>query len=59
MMGRKALAGLKLAKEKGETAVEDLAGNNGVGTGYLSKAVSDIKKNKKKREAALKEAMKD
>ena len=59
MMGRKALAGAKIAKEKGEAAVEGLVGKDGVGTGYLGNAVSEIKKNKKKREAALKEAMKD
>ena len=57
MMGRKALAGLKLAKEKGKAAIEGLVGKEGVGTGYLSKAVSDIKGSK--REAAIKEAMKD
>jgi len=65
MMGRKALAGLKVAKKNGEPAVTNAvivkpkSPATGLGTGLLSKAASDIKKNMAARQNARDEIMKD
>ncbi len=65
-MGRKALAGMKLAKKNGEPAVKFAAGaritpagENGVGSGYLNNAVRKIKKNRQSRKQQIDAIMKD
>jgi hypothetical protein len=66
MIGRKAIAGMKVAQKKGEPAVKFAAGArvlpggpNGVGTGYLNNAVGKIKKGMAARRKAEAEIMKD
>ncbi len=62
-MGRKALAGAKVAKKKGEPAIKFGAGidlrNTGTGTGYLDKGVRSIKNSKNKRQKAIDEIMEE
>ncbi len=65
MMGRKALAGLIVAKKKGEPAVTNAVivkpktPATGLGTGLLGKAANDIKRSMAARKKARDEIMKD
>lgn len=63
MMSRKAIAGEKVAKKKGEPAVKFGAGidgrKTGLGSGLLSEGVKKFTKARTKRQQAIDDIMKD